>query len=234
MLNLVPPLPLCNKAISSDRKIATNCDSGIQPTHLGWRHSNWELLAKELQLAFENQLFEYILYCTEIDINLLLKTYSFHRKFRFIFSLILSENAPNVHFREAKFQNFPGNSPRPPPPPPPSVLAPSALVPIFAGPTMGNSQYNITYLNQTKTFSFFSLEKSAPSVLYIDIYILRAADIRSAQARSAPPPLPPPKKLRTRLPCAEQGYGFNCGLSQFVNVQILRVRQKYENYEKSV
>ena len=77
-----------------------------------------------------------------------------------------------------------------PPPPPPSVLAPSALVPIFAGPTMGNSQYNITYLNQTKTFSFFSLEKSAPSVLYIDIYILRAADIRSAQARSAPPPLP--------------------------------------------
>ena len=24
-----------NKAISSDRKIATNCDSGIQPTHLG-------------------------------------------------------------------------------------------------------------------------------------------------------------------------------------------------------
>ena len=98
---------------------------------------------------------------------------------------------------------------------------------------MGNSQYNITYLNQTKTFSFFSLEKSAPSVLYIDIYILRAADIRSAQARSAPPP-PPPKKLRTRLPCAEQGYGFNCGLSQFVNVQILRVRQKYENYEKSV
>ena len=42
---------------------------------------------------------------------------------------------------------------------------PSALVPIFAGPTMGNSQYNITYLNQTKTFHFFS-----PSVLYIDIY----------------------------------------------------------------
>ena len=25
-----------NKAISSNRKIATNCDSGIQPTHLGF------------------------------------------------------------------------------------------------------------------------------------------------------------------------------------------------------
>ena len=32
-------------------------------------------------------------------------------KFRFIFSLILSENAPNVHFREAKIQNFQGVHP---------------------------------------------------------------------------------------------------------------------------
>ena len=55
------------------------------------------------------------------------------------------------------------------PPEPPSVLAPAALDPIIAGPTMGNSQYNITYLNQTKTFFFFSQEKSAPSVLYIYI-----------------------------------------------------------------
>ena len=31
--------------------------------------------------------------------NLLLSTCIFHCKFRFIFSLILSENAPNVHFR---------------------------------------------------------------------------------------------------------------------------------------
>ena len=56
------------------------------------------------------------------------------------------------------------------PPDPPSVIAPSALVPSFAGPTMGNSHNNITYLNQTKTFFFFSLQKSTPSVLYIDIY----------------------------------------------------------------
>ena len=34
-------------------------------------------------------------------------TCNFHRTFRFIFSLHLSENAQNVHFREAKFQNFP-------------------------------------------------------------------------------------------------------------------------------
>ena len=32
----------------------------------------------------------------------------FHRNFRLIFLLHLSENAQNVHFREAKFQNFPG------------------------------------------------------------------------------------------------------------------------------
>ena len=40
--------------------------------------------------------------------NLLLNTCNFHRKFRLIFSLVLSENVPNVDFREAKFQNFPG------------------------------------------------------------------------------------------------------------------------------
>ena len=46
------------------------------------------------------------------------------------------------------------------PPDPPSVLAPSALVPSFAGPTMGNSHYNITYLNQTKIFfSFFHYKR---------------------------------------------------------------------------
>ena len=72
---------------------------------------------KELQLTFEKQLFEYIhlvLFSTEIHVKLLtlqLNTCNFHRKFRFIFSVILSENAPNVHFREAKFQNFPGACP---------------------------------------------------------------------------------------------------------------------------
>ena len=59
-------------------------------------------------------LFGYIHYCTEIseiNINLLPNTCSFHRKFR----RYISENAKNVHFREAKFQNFPGeHAPRPP------------------------------------------------------------------------------------------------------------------------
>ena len=62
-------------------------------------------------LPSENQLFGYIHYCTEIseiNINLLPNTCNFHRKFRLIFSLHLSENAQNVHFREAKFQKFPG------------------------------------------------------------------------------------------------------------------------------
>ena len=43
------------------------------------------------------------------------KYMQFHRNFRLIFSLHLSENAQNVHFREAKFQNFPGeHAPGPP------------------------------------------------------------------------------------------------------------------------
>ena len=36
------------------------------------------------------------------------KYMQFHRNFQLIFSLHLSENAQNVHFREAKFQDFPG------------------------------------------------------------------------------------------------------------------------------
>ena len=62
-------------------------------------------------LKILKQLFGYIHYCTEIsEINtsLLPSTCNFHRNFRLIFSLHLSENAQNVHFREAKFQNFPG------------------------------------------------------------------------------------------------------------------------------
>ena len=96
-----------NIIISVQRKNVTN--TGFKPP-------------KDLQFAFENQLFEHIHYWTETNVNLLLNTCSFRSKFWFIFSLILSENAPNVHFREAKFQNFPGSIP----PDPPSLLAPSA------------------------------------------------------------------------------------------------------------
>ena len=40
--------------------------------------------------------------------DILSNTGNFHCKFRFILSLHLSESAQNVHFREARFQNFPG------------------------------------------------------------------------------------------------------------------------------
>ena len=67
---------------------------------------------KDLQFEIKPIIiFEYIHYYTETNVNLLLNTCNFHCKFWFIFSLILSENVPNVHFREAKS------------PDPPSVLA---------------------------------------------------------------------------------------------------------------
>ena len=86
-------------------------------------------------LPFENRLFGYIHYCTKIsriNINLLPNTCNFHRNFQLIFSLHLSENAQNAHFREAKFQNFTGEHA----PDPPSLLAPSALHTILAGLTL--------------------------------------------------------------------------------------------------
>ena len=66
------------------------------------------ITCRQCKLPFENQLFGCYHYCTEVNINLLLNTCNFHLKFRFIFSLNLSKNMQNVHFREAKFQNFPG------------------------------------------------------------------------------------------------------------------------------
>ena len=86
-----------NKATSSNTKIATNCDSGIQ--------------------------FATYVLGVAINANLLLNTSNCLCKFWFIFSLILSENAPNVHFREVQFQNFPGGGGIPPDLP--SVLSPS-------------------------------------------------------------------------------------------------------------
>ena len=79
-------------------------------------------------------------------------------------------------------------------PDPPSVLAPLALDPIFAGLTLNCFrraccyQWVILsiilrqYLKYTKRYLFFSVEKGEPSVLDIYIYILRTADMRSAQA----------------------------------------------------
>ena len=104
------------------------------PLHLGKSFQIWsELLEFGVRFGIRsalvghrrNQLFGYIHYLTEINVNLLLNTCKFHRKFRLISLLIiiLSENAPNVDFTEAKFQNFPGEHA----PDPPCVPAPLAL-----------------------------------------------------------------------------------------------------------
>ena len=82
----------------------------------------------------------------------------------------------NVHFREAKFQNFPGEHA----PGPPSVLALLALDPIFAGLTL-NCFLRACYYQWvilgiilriliTQKYVSFSVEMGALSVLYSDIY----------------------------------------------------------------
>ena len=125
-----------------------------------------------------------------------------------LFSLILSENTQNVHFREAKFRNFPGSMPPGPPPPPPRCtrafgarscfrLTNSELLPLGMLLPMGNtiSQYNITYL-VTQNIFHFSLEKGAPSILYRDIYFKDCwHEVRSSLKCTSSP-----KKLRTYAP----------------------------------
>ena len=116
--------------------------------------------------------------CPEIKIYFfLLDTYNFHHKFRFIFSLNLSEITQNVQLREAKFQNFHGEHA---PGSPYSVFAPSLLDPISAGLTLKCFRRTCYYqwaivsiilrilITQNHLF-FFSLAKGAPSVLYRDI-----------------------------------------------------------------
>ena len=76
------------------------------------------------------------------------------------------------------------------PPDPPSVLAPLVLDPIFTGLTLDCFRRACCYqwvilsiilrILNTQKMSLFSVEKGELSVLYI--YILRTADMRSAQA----------------------------------------------------
>ena len=108
------------KAISSGRQYlrqtataAFNLRTWDSDTRIGVISLATESKRILCNLPFENQYFGYIHYYNEIpeiNINLLPNTCNFHRKFGFIFSLHLSENAQNVHFREAKFQNFPGDN----------------------------------------------------------------------------------------------------------------------------
>ena len=162
-------------------------------------------------LPYENQLFGYIHYWTEININLLLNTCNFDRKIRpFIFSLNLSENTQNVHFREDKFQNFLGQHA----PDPPSALAPLALDLIFAGLTLNCFRRACYYqwvilsiilrvLNYTKRCFFLSVRKGCtfPRLLTWGPLKLKL---------HTPPPHPPPKKLRTRLPYNVSHTKSNC------------------------
>ena len=107
-------------------------------------------------------LFGYIHYCTEIseiNINLLPNTCSFHRKFWRYISLRMRKMCT---LEKLNFKISRGSMP----PDPPSVLAPSALDSIFAGLTLNcflracyfqsaNTHYNITNLTYTKG-CFFS------------------------------------------------------------------------------
>ena len=103
------------KAISFDRRYLRQIATAAFNLEIINVSSATESKRIACNLPFENQLFGYIHYCTEININLLLNTCNFHRKFRFIFSLNLSDNTQSVHFREAKFQNFPEeHAPGPP------------------------------------------------------------------------------------------------------------------------
>ena len=116
-------------------------------------------------LPFENKLFGYIHYCTEIseiNINLLPNTCNFHRKFHF-FRYISLKMRKNVHFREAKFQNFPGEHAPGPPQHTRAFGAPyyfcqtnSEMLPPGVIVPIGNTQYNNTYLTYAKNVSFLS------------------------------------------------------------------------------
>ena len=84
-----------DKAISFDRRYlrqitaAFNLRTWDSDTRIGIISSATESKIIVCNLPFENQLFGYIHYCTEIpdiNINLLPNTCNFHCKFRFIFS----------------------------------------------------------------------------------------------------------------------------------------------------
>ena len=92
-----------------------------------------------------------------------------------------------MHFREAKFQNFPGEHGCGPP----SLVAPFALDAIWAGLTLNFRRAGyfqsviltmiLTYLTYTKRCFLFSVERGALPYS-TEIYVLRTADMRSAQA----------------------------------------------------
>ena len=131
--------------------------------------------------------------------------------FSSFFSLHLSANAQNVHFREAKFQNFLGEHA----PGPPSILALSALDIIFARLTLKCFRRAcyfqsiilsiILRIFVHKKMFLFSVEKGAPSVLYSYIYF---KDCRH-EVRSSLKCTPPPAKKAAYAPGIERVFSFS-------------------------
>ena len=117
------------------------------------------------KLSFENQLFGYIHYSTEININLLLNTCNFHCRFRFTFSKNCSlRKRKRCILEKLNFKISQGSM--------------SQDLPIFVGLTLNCFCRPCCYqwvilsiilhiLNTQKDVSFFS-RKGEPSVL--DIY----------------------------------------------------------------
>ena len=138
-------------------------------------------------LPFENQLFGYIHYRTEIseiNVNLLPNTCSFHRKFRRYISLRMRNMCT---IEKLNFKISRGSMP----PDPPSVLVPSALNTILAGLTL-NCFGRACYFQSV--------------ILSIILRILRTQKDASSLSRKGlltggPLKLkvhPPPKKLRAQ------------------------------------
>ena len=203
---------LFNKAKSSERRylrqIATaafDLRTWDSDTRIGIISSETKSKRILCNLPFENQLFGYIHYCTEfpeIHNNLLPNTCNFHRKFPFIFSLHLSQNAQNVYFREAnsKLKISQGSMP----PHPFSVLAPSALATIFAGLILNcfrracYYQWVILSIILCKRWFFFRSRKGCT-------FRIIQRSLFEGLLPWGPLKLkvhPPPKKLRTRLETA--------------------------------
>ena len=130
-------------------------------------------------LPFENQLFGYIHYCSEvpeINVNLLPIHAIFNVSFGSFFHYISLRMRKMCILEKLNLKNSRGSMP----PDPPTVLVPKALHTIFAGLTLNCFRLACYYqwvklsiilriLRRQKMF-LFSIEKGVPSVLYRDIY----------------------------------------------------------------
>ena len=114
--------------------VAFNLRTWDSDTRIGIISSVTESIRIVCNLLFENQLFGYIHYCTEIpeiNIKLLPNTCNFYRKFRFIFRYISLRMRKMCILEKINFKISRGSMP-----PDPSALASLVLDAIFAGLTL--------------------------------------------------------------------------------------------------